>query len=111
MLFQSTVRGRLEEDDEKKLVLILKPPQSVAEYFDLKEVPQGERSAAKHLKMVHDEYIRVARKLIATGLPAETDLLLADAQRYFPDQQELQRDDSFPLEVLAQQKLLSEESG
>jgi hypothetical protein len=111
MLFHSTIRGRLEEDDEKQLVLILKPPQSVAEYFDLKEVSEGERSAAQHLQMVHDEYVRVARKLIATGLPAETNVLLADAQRYFPDQEELQRDDSFPLEVLAQQKLVSEEKG
>ena len=31
MLFQSTVRGRLEEDDQRNPVLILKPPQSVAE--------------------------------------------------------------------------------
>ena len=69
---------------------------------------QSERSAAGHLQMVHDEHVRVARKLIATGLPAETDVLLADAQRYFPDREELQRDDSFPLEVLAQQKLVSE---
>jgi len=111
MLFQSTIRGRLEEDDEQVLVLILKPPQSVAEYFDLKEVPQSERSAAKHLQMVHDEYIRVARKLIDTGMPAETDVLLADAQRYFPDQQELQGNDPFSLELLATQKLVSEENG
>jgi hypothetical protein len=108
MLFQATVRGRLEEDDERNPVLILKPPQSVAEYFDLKEVPQGDRSAPRHLQMVHDEYIRVARKLIETGLPAETGLLLADAQRYFPEEAELQGDDPFPLERLADQELGSE---
>ena len=110
MLFQATVRGRLEEDDEKGPVLILKPPQSVAEYFDLKEVPQSERSAAKHLQMVHDEYIRVARKLIETGLPPRTGVLLADAQRYFPDQPELQGSDPFPLELLAKQELVSEKN-
>ena len=111
MLFQSTIRGRLEEDDQKTLVLILKPPQSVAEYFDLKELPQSERSSARHQQMVHDEYIRVARKLIDTGLPAQTPILLADSQRYFPDLEELQSDDPFPLERLAEQELASEGSG
>ncbi len=110
MLFQSTIRGRLEEDDQKAPVLILKPPQSVAEYFDLKEVPQSERSAAKHLQMVHDEYIRVARKLIATGMPPETGLFLADARRYFPENADLQTEDAFPLETLANQRLASETS-
>jgi len=108
MLFQSTIRGRLEEDDQKAPVLILKPPQSLAEYFDLKEVPQSERSLDKYLQMVHDEYIRVARKLIATGVPPETGLLLADARRYFPENEELQTEDPFPLEMLANQRLASE---
>jgi hypothetical protein len=109
MLFQSTMRGRLEEDEEKVPMLILKPPQSLAEYFDLKEVPQSERSAAKHLQMVHDEYVRVARKLIATGMPPQIGLLLADAGRYFPEDEELQAEDPFPLEMLANQRLASEE--
>ncbi len=108
MLFQSTIRGRLEEDDERTLVLILKPPQNVAEYFELKEIPQAERSAEKHLQMVHDEYIRVGRTLIDTGLPASTPLLLADAHRYFPDQKEFQGNDPFPLELLAGQRLASD---
>jgi signal transduction histidine kinase len=108
MLFQATLRGRLEEDDQKAPVLILKPPQSMAEYFDLKEVPQSERSPAKHLQLVHDEYIRAARKLIATGMPPQTGLLLADAQRYFPENEELRAEDPFPLEVLANQRLASE---
>jgi signal transduction histidine kinase len=108
MLFQSTLRGRLEEDDEEEPVLILKPPQSVADYFDLKEVPQGERSSARHLQMVREEYIRVARKLIDTGLSPRTGLLLADARRYFPGEEELQSSDPFPLELLAEQKLVSE---
>jgi hypothetical protein len=108
MLFQSVVRGRLEEDDEKNPVLILKPPQSVADYFEFKEVPQGEWSAARHLQMVCDETIRVARKLIATGLPAQTGIHLADAQRYFPDREELLESDPFPLELLANQELTSE---
>jgi hypothetical protein len=111
MLFQSTIRGRLEEDDQKAPVLILKPPQSLAEYFDLKEVPQSERNPAKHLQMVHDEYIRVARTLIATGMSPKTGLLLADAQRYFPENEELWTEDPFPLEMLANRRLASETRG
>ncbi len=99
----------MEEDEEKAPVLILKPPQSLVEYFELKEVPQGERSPAKHLQMVHDEYIRVARKLIATGMPPQIGLLLADAPRYFPEGEELQAEEPFPLEMLAGQRLASEE--
>jgi len=111
MLFQSTIRGRLEEDDQKAPVLILKPPESMVDYFDLKEVPQDERSPAKHLQMARDEYIRVARKLIATGMPPQIGLLLADARRYFPENEELQSEDSFPLEMLANQRLASEKPG
>ena len=40
MFFQATVRGRLEEDEEKRPVLILKAPQNVREYFDFKELPE-----------------------------------------------------------------------
>jgi len=109
MLFQSTIRGRVEEDDQKAPVLILKPPQSVTDYFEFKEVPQSERSAAKHVQMVHDECIRVARKLIATGMPSQIGMLLADAQRYFPEKQELQAEVPFPLEILASQSLASEQ--
>jgi len=108
MLFQATVRGRLEEDDQKTPVLILKPPQSVAEYFELKELPQSERDADRYLRMVHDECIRVARKLIATGLSPGIGLHLADAQRYFPGHDELLRDDPITLELLANQMLISE---
>jgi hypothetical protein len=109
MLFQSAVRGRLEEDDQKTPVLILKPPQGVGDYFDFKEVPQSERSSARFLRMVHDEFIRVARKLIATGLPAGTSLHLADARRYYPNRSELLGDDPFPIELLAKQELCSQE--
>lgn len=108
MLFHSTIRGRLEEDEQKEPVLILKPPQSVAEYFDLKELPEQERTPAKHLEMVHDEYIRVARTFIETGLPSEIGLLLADAKRYFPDDEELQTDEPLTVEILAKRRLLSE---
>ena len=51
------------------------------------------------------------RKLIDTGLPPRTGLLLADARRYFPGDEELQSSDPFPLELLASHKLASERNG
>jgi hypothetical protein len=107
MLFQATARGRLEEDEEKRPVLIIKPPQNPREYFELREVPEGERSAEKHLQMVHDEHIRIARKLIDTGLSPQLGLHLIDAQKYFPEQPELADMEAFPLELLAKQELTS----
>jgi hypothetical protein len=103
MLFESAVRGRLEDDDDGQPVVILKPPTNPGEYFDSREVPRDDRSAATFVEMVHDEYIRVAQKLISTGLSGETGLHLADARRFFPGQDELLELDSFPLERLAAQ--------
>ena len=103
MLFQSAVRGRLEDGDDERPVVILKPPLDPREYFDLREVPQAERSPAAFIEMVHDEYIRVARKLIATGLSGEMGLHLADVRRFFPGQDELLELEPFPLERLTEQ--------
>jgi len=59
--------------------------------------------------MVHDEYIRVARKLIATGLSGEMGLHLADVRRFFPGQKELHELEPFPLERLAAQSPIRRE--
>jgi hypothetical protein len=73
------------------------------EYFDSREVPRADRSPAAFVEMVHDEYIRVARKLIATGLSGEMGLHLADVRRFFPGQDELLDLEPFPLKFLAEQ--------
>ena len=99
MYYTATIRGRLEEDEERHPVLILKAPHGVHDYFEFKEVPEDARNSEKHVQMVRDEYIRVARTLIETGLPASTDLLLADAHRYFPDREELLGNGPFPLKL------------
>jgi hypothetical protein len=103
MLFESAVRGRVEEDDDGRPVVILKPPLDPGEYFDSREVPRADRSPAAFIEMVHDEYIRVARKLIATGLSGKMGLHLADVRRFFPGQKELHALEPFPLERLAAQ--------
>jgi len=110
MFYLATVRGRLEEDDEKTPVLILKAPQNVQEYFEFKELPESERSSETFVRMVHDEYIRVARKLTKTGFPEAIGVQLTDLQKFFPKAGELDDDHPFPLEILAQQPLSSEAS-
>ena len=72
MFYEVAVRGRLEPDEEKRPVLTLKAPQNMREYFEFKDVPEDARSAASFARMVHDEYIRVARALVQTGMPPET---------------------------------------
>jgi hypothetical protein len=106
--FEATVRGRLEEDDEKRPVLILKAPQNLREYFDFKELPDEKRSAAAYNRMVHDEYIRIARKLMGSGMEGGTGVLLTDVPKLFPGVQELLEREPVELEVLARQKLHGE---
>ncbi len=108
MFFQATVRGRLEEDDEKRPVLILKAPQNVREYFEFKELPEGERSPAAYNRMVHDEYIRIARKLIASGMGPEMGVLLTDIPKLFPGCVALLEKEPIELRILAEQRLTAE---
>ncbi len=108
MLFEAAVRGRLEEDEDKTPVLILKAPLSMREYFDFREVPEADRSADSFVPMVHDEYVRIARRLIDTGMPAEIGVHLTDVQKFFQESRELLETEPFPLELLAKQRLTSE---
>jgi signal transduction histidine kinase len=109
MYFQATYRGRMEEDELKRPILILKPPQTVREYFEFKEVPEVDRGLDRFTRMVRDEGIRIARKLIATGIDAQTQVHLSGAPRFFATSPELQGTEPFPLDLLARQKLSAEE--
>jgi hypothetical protein len=66
MYFPATHRGRIEEDELKRPMLILKPPQNIRDYFEFKEVPEADRGLERFTRMA-DECIRIARKLIATA--------------------------------------------
>jgi signal transduction histidine kinase len=110
MCYQATVRGRLEDDDEKRPLLTLKEPQNVREYFEFKGMPEPERSGERFIGMVHDEYIRVARKLIETGLSPDTGVELSGVQRFFPGRDDLGAAKSIPLRLLAAEPLSSETS-
>jgi signal transduction histidine kinase len=108
MLFEATIRGRLEEEDDKTPVLVLKAPLNVKEYFEFREVPESDRSAESYVDMIHDEYIRIARRLVDTGIPADLEVRVTDLQKYFSQHEELIETDPIALTVLADQKLNSE---
>jgi hypothetical protein len=110
MHFEATHRGRLEEDELRRPFLILKPPQNMREYFEFKEVPEADRGPEIFKRMVHDESVRIARTLIATGIDAQMPVHLASAPRFFGGPPELIRSEPFPLELLAHQKLPAEAS-
>jgi signal transduction histidine kinase len=98
MFFAATVRGRLEENERHEPVVILKGPQSMSEYFDFKETPSAFRSEQRFVEMVHDELIRIARRLIGTGLPETFEVQVASLERFVP---ELAGSEPFALDVLA----------
>jgi hypothetical protein len=105
MHFQETYRGRLEEDELKRPTLIIKPPQSAREYFEFKEVPEANRGLDCFTRMVRDEGVRVARKLIATGLDPQIPVHLGSARQFFAASPEFHGTEPFPLELLARQRL------
>jgi signal transduction histidine kinase len=111
MHFPATHRGRVEEDELKKPILILKPPQSILDYFEFKEVPDADRGPERFTRMVRDESIRIARKLIATGLDPQIPVHLASARQFFAAPPEFHGTEPFPLDLLARQRLSAEESG
>jgi signal transduction histidine kinase len=110
MYFQATYRGRVEEDELKRPIVILKPPQSVGEYFDFKGVAEADRGLERFTRMVGDEGIRIARKLIATGLDPQISVLLSNAPRFFTSVPEMHGTKPFPLELMARQRLSTEAS-
>jgi hypothetical protein len=110
MHYQATYRGRIEEDELKAPVVILKPPQSAGEYFDFKEVPETDRELERFTRMVRDEGIRIARKLIATGLDPQIQVHLGSARQFFAASPEFHGTEPFPLDLLARQRLSTEKS-
>jgi hypothetical protein len=109
MLFEATVRGRLEEEEDKTPALIFKSPQSVQEYFEFKGVPDEDRKPETYIAMIHDELIRISRTIIDTGMPADIGVRVTDLKQFFPYNQELAEQELFPLETLARLNQHSEE--
>jgi hypothetical protein len=108
MLFEATVRGRLEQGPDERSVLVLKAPQNVREYFEFKEVPESDRHAGTHVRMVRDEYIRIGRCLVETGMDPGIEVHLTDLGKFFCDRPGLVAREPFALKVLAAEPLSSE---
>ena len=105
MFFEVAVRGRMEPDEQRQPAITLKAPQNIREYFEYKDVPEGERSAATYARMVRDEYVRVARTLVETGMPPETTVLVDRLQEFFPGEPELAKTEPFSVGFLARQPI------
>jgi hypothetical protein len=58
--------------------------------------------------MVHDEYVRIARKLIASGMDGAIGVLLTDIPKLFPGCAALLEREPVELQVLADQRLTGE---
>lgn len=108
MLYDATVRGRIEEDENKNPSLILKAPLNLREYLGLKGVDENEFSAQKYNDLVRDEYIEISRILIHTGLPTEMAVQATDLRKVFADYESCFEGEPFPIQVLADQKRTSE---
>jgi hypothetical protein len=108
MLFEAVVRGRLEQDADANPQLTLKAPISVVEYFEFRDVPEGKRAPDRYVSMVHDEYIRIARIFIETGLPQETPVLLDRLEKFFSGRTDLFKAEPFSIQLLADQQLTTE---
>ena len=107
MLYDATIRGRLEEDDDRAPQVILKEPHSVASYFDLKGV-DDQRGKDRFIGMVHDEYVLIARKLLATGFPAEIPVHVTSASKFIPNFEDSLGAEPFALGALAAVALTTE---
>jgi hypothetical protein len=105
MFFEVAVRGRMEPDEQRQPAITLKAPQNIREYFEYKDVPEDERSAATYARMVRDEYVRVARTLVETGMPPETTVLVDRLQEFFPGEPELAKAEPFSVGFLARQPI------
>ena len=108
MFYESTVRGRLEENDNGDIEVILKSPHGVKDYFDLKNHSDSERNADQYKTMMRDEYILIARKLINTGMPQSISASVTNLEKFFENHQETFNSDPFPLEVMSKLKLSTE---
>ena len=96
MLFEATVRGRLEQGANGRPVLVLKAPQNVREYFEFKEVPEA-RSQRRHPRADGPRRVHPDRAPPRSGrgwTPGPT-VHLTDLGKFFPDRPDLVASEPF----------------
>jgi len=108
MLYDATVRGRMEEDENKNPGLILKAPLNLREYLGFKGLDESQFSAEKYNELVRNEYIDISRLLIHTGLPSEMIVQATDLRKFFADYDTCFGKEPFALQLLADQKRTDE---
>ncbi|MCA9562107.1 MAG: ATP-binding protein [Myxococcales bacterium] len=106
MLYEAVFRGRYETDDKYGSALILKSPHKIEEYYDLRNIPELIREPQNGNRMLHNEYIRIARHLIHSGMAPDTRVYITYRERLFTAQNQMFSDDPFPLSELAEHALL-----
>ena len=108
MFFESTVRGRLEENRENNPELILKTPHSVYQYFEMKNLPEKQRNTDTFIRLMHDEYILIARKLMQTGMPDDIHVHATNIAKYFKNYPPFFESEPILISLLEKQPLSSE---
>lgn len=106
MLFEAVFRGRYETDDKCGTALILKSPHKMDEYYDLRKTPEAERSRRPYLRLIHNEYVLIARHLIESGMDGTTMVYITNLEQCFSKVGQSFSGDPFPLTELAQQQLV-----
>jgi anti-sigma regulatory factor (Ser/Thr protein kinase) len=106
MLYEGVFRGRYEKDDLYGEALILKSPHKLKEYWELRETPKAQQKRKTGLKMIHNEYILIARHLIQTGMSGTTKVYLTNLEQCFTALGQQFSEDPFPLSELAGQSLV-----
>jgi signal transduction histidine kinase len=105
IFFESVVRGRLENNKENKLNILLEAPHSIIDFFYLKNVSSNELCTNKYQQLMHDEYILIARKFINSGMPSFINVQISNIDQFFPDCDVVFKSKLFSIEQLANQNL------
>lgn len=105
MFFESVVRGRLENNNGKKLKITLKAPRSIKDFFYFKNISSNELCTQKYQQMMHDEFILIARKFINSGMPPFINVEVPNLEQFFNDFDLAFKSQPFSIETLANQKL------
>lgn len=106
MLFEAVFRGRYETDDKCGTALILKSPHKLEEYWELRGKDRKRVVRRRGLRMIHNEYVLIARHLIATGMEPSTMVYITNLEQCFSKLGQTFSGDPFPIKELADQEIV-----
>jgi hypothetical protein len=106
MFYRAVFRGRYETDDRYGSALVLKGPHSAEDYFEFKDIAEAERKPEVGKRLIHNEFVLIARVLIQTGLDPATMAYITSREQYFTPLGQSFSGDPFPIRELAEQSLV-----